>query len=116
MDSTQLLFLCVMGVFLAWFPVEIRRNLVVYISGFVVYFSARWTALILVLRHATLSQWLNVALYAITLVCVGFWIWAMQKAGEEEKTVTGPLWNREEMGRLKAQLDEINDSLERLVR
>jgi hypothetical protein len=116
LDSTQLLFLCAMGVFLAWFPVEIRRNLVVYIAGFLVYFLARWSALMLFLRRTTHSEWLNVALYTIILVCIGFWIRAMQRAGEEEKTTTGYRWNPEEMARLKAQLDEINDSLERLAK
>lgn len=114
MDSTQLLFLVVMGMFLIWFPVEIRRNLQVYISGFVVYFAARW--IVLVIRQYFKNEWLNVASYAVTLVCIGFWIWAMQTAGEKEKTITGHRWNPEEMERLKLQLDEINDSLERLVR
>jgi hypothetical protein len=116
LDSTQLLFLCAMGAFLAWFPVEIRRNLVVYIVGFLVYFLARWSALMLLLRRTAHSEWLNVTLYAIILVCIGFWIRAMQTAGEEEKTTTGYRWNPEEMARLKAQLDEINDSLERLAK
>jgi hypothetical protein len=87
MDSTQLLFLCAMGVFLAWFPIDLRKNLAVYISGFVVYFSARW--IILLLRRTSQSEWFNIASYAITLVCIGFWIWAMQAAGEREKTTTG---------------------------
>ncbi len=115
-DSTQLLFLCAMAAFLAWFPVEIRRNLVVYISGFLVYFAARWFVLVLFLRRTAHSEWLNVGLYAIILVCIGFWIQAMQTAGEDQKTTTGHRWNPEEMERLKAQLDEINDSLERLAK
>jgi hypothetical protein len=105
-----------MGAFLAWFPVEIRKNLVVYIMGFLVYFLARWSVLMLFLRRTPNSEWLNVALYAIILVCIGFWIHAMQRAGEEEKTTTGYHWNPEEMARLKGQLDEINDSLERLAK
>jgi hypothetical protein len=116
LDSTQLLFLLLMGAFLAWFPVEIRRNLVVYVSGFLVYFSARWIVLVLILQRSSQREWLNVGLYVVILACKGFWIAALKKTGEEAKTTTGHRWNPEEMVRLKAQLDEINDSLERLAR
>ena len=118
MDATLFLFLLIIAVFLAWFPVEIRRNIVVYIVGFEVYFFVRWAVLLLTIWRRT--QWqvdlYNVISFAITYACIGFWTWGMRRSGELQRTTTGHRWKPEEMGRLKAQLDEINESLERLAR
>lgn len=117
MDSTLFLFLFVMAMFLLWFPVEVRRNIVVYILGFEVYFVVRWLLLVLTIWRT--AQWqvevVNVISSAITLACSGFWVWGMRRSGELEKTTTGHRWKPQEMERLKAQLDEINESLERIA-
>jgi hypothetical protein len=116
LDSTQLLLLLLMAAFLAWFPLDIRKNLAVYIAGFAVYFTSRWVVVFLVVRRIAYSEWVNVISFAITLLCMGSWIGAMRNAGERETTITGHRWNPAEMDRLKGQLDEINASLERLAR
>jgi hypothetical protein len=118
MDSTLFLFLFVMAIFLIWFPVEIRRNIVVYIVGFEVYFFVRWVLLLLTIRRT--AQWqvdlFNVISFTVTYACIVFWTWGMRRSGELQTTTTGHRWNPEEMSHLKAQLDEINESLERLAR
>jgi hypothetical protein len=118
MDSTLFLFLLAMAIFLVWFPVEIRRNIVVYIVGFEVYFFVRWVLLLLAIRRT--AQWqvdlFNIISFAITYACIVFWTWGMRRSGELQRTTTGHRWNPEEMGRLRAQLDEINESLDRLAR
>ena len=116
--TTQLIFVCLMGAFLAWFPFQIRKSLVAYILGLVLYFSTSGVIRLPALRSTTGRQIdiLNVVSLALTLACIGFWSWGMRKADQDDTTTTGHRWNPEEMERLKAQLDEINDSLERLVR
>jgi hypothetical protein len=116
--TTQTIFICLMGAFLAWFPVQIRKSLVVYILGLVLYFSSNGVLNLLYIRYTSAREvgTFNVIAGAITLACVGFWIWGMREADQDDMTTTGHRWNPGEMERLKAQLDEINDSLERLVR
>jgi hypothetical protein len=116
--TTQTTFICLMGAFLAWFPVQIRKSLVVYIFGLVLYFSSNGVLDLLYIRYTSPREveTLNVVGLAITLACVGFWIWGMREADQDDITTTGHRWNPAEMERLKVQLDEINDSLERLVR
>ena len=117
-DSTQLIFLCLMGLFLIWFPVQIRKSLATYFLGFVIYFSALWVILLMDIRHTAQPEvdLFNVIAEVITLACIALWIKGMRKADQDDTTTTGHRWNPEEMDRLRAQLDEINQDLERLVR
>ena len=117
-DSTILIFLCLMGIFLAWFPVQMKKSLVAYFLGFVFYFSALWVILLLAIRHTAARDvaTVNVIGEVITLACIIFWIKGMRKEDDDNTTTTGHRWNPEEMERLKTQLDEINAGLERLAR
>src|SRR5262249_46458761 len=51
-EGVELLFLAAMVLFLLWFPIRIRKNLAVYITGFAVYFGARWMLLFLALQSS----------------------------------------------------------------
>jgi hypothetical protein len=117
-DSTQLIFLGLMGLFLAWFPVRIRKGLVAYFLGFVVYFSALWVILLLAIRNTAQRQidLFNMISEVITLACISLWIIGMRESDKDYTTTTGHRWNPEEMERLRTQLDEINEGLERLAR
>lgn len=117
-DSTILIFLCLMGAFLAWFPVQMKKSLVAYFLGFVFYFSALWVILLLAIRHTAQRDVdvVNVIAEAVTLACIAFWIRGMRREDDDNTTTTGHRWNPEEMERLRAQLDEINAGLERLAR
>jgi hypothetical protein len=117
-DSTQLIFLVLMGLFLAWFPVRIRKSLVAYFLGFVLYFSALWVILLLAIRHTAQREvdTFNVIYEVITLACIAFWVMGMRQSDKDDTTTTGHRWNPEEMERLRTQLDEINEGLERLAR
>jgi hypothetical protein len=107
-----------MGIFLLWFPVRIRTSLVAYFLGYVFYFSALWVILLLAIRETAQREleMVNVVAEVITLACITFWIRGMRKQEEDDTTTTGHRWNPKEMERLKAQLDEINEGLERLAR
>src|SRR5258706_7884862 len=47
MDLWMLLLLAIIVIFMAWFPVRLKRNGVLYIGGFVIYFLSRSTGLLM---------------------------------------------------------------------
>jgi hypothetical protein len=115
--STELLLLCAIGGFLAWFPVRLRRNLAIYIAGFAGFFAIQWSTRIAA-RVATPDQTLtiNVVSYILTQICTLLWIFALTREGERRITTTALQWSPERMGELQQDLDEINRDLERFVR
>jgi hypothetical protein len=119
MEATIALFLIFISIFMAWFPVRMRRNVVVYIAGFVVWSLTRSVAVHLnkhFLGNFPASNVVNSIHICITVGCLLFWLTGLRRAGEIRTAVVGHLWNRAEGERLTQQLDAINDSLERLRR
>ncbi len=114
----DLLFLGGLSLFLTRFPIRLRKNLVAYVLGFVAYFVSKgiFDSFGVISRDARAKQITNVALYAITLVILAFWIRAMRKTGEAETTEMRPQRTAVESERLREQLDEINTTLERLLK
>lgn len=119
MNATMAIFLIFISIFMAWFPVRMRRNVIVYIGGFIVWALSR-SAYIDVFSHwlsnkeAMLAA--DIVQMCIAVACLLFWLVAMRREGEVRTAVVGHLWNRAEAERLTEQLDAINDSLERLRR
>jgi hypothetical protein len=118
-NATMAIFLVLISLFLGWFPVRMRRNVIVYISGFVVLWLAR-TVLVHVIslwvdnRH--LIRVSNTAEMCVTLICLSFWTLAFRREGEARTAVVGHLWNRAEAERLTEQLNAINEGLARMGR
>lgn len=119
MDGTMGIFLILISIFMAWFPVRLRRNVIVYISGFIV-----WSLSRSLLAHVV-SQWFahkpvklaaDVAQMAIGVSCLLFWLIGLRREGELRTAVVGHLWNRAEAERLTEQLDAVNAGLARLRR
>jgi hypothetical protein len=117
MDATMALFLVLISIFLGWFPVRMRRNVIVYIAGFIAWTLSR-SALVHVInqwfRNTHLTQISNIVQMCVTLGCLCLWLVGLKREGEARTAVVGHLWNRAEAERLTKQLDSINDSLERL--
>ncbi len=118
LGAPVLLLLAVMAGFLAWFPIQLRKNLVNYILGFVGFFAIHWGSRMAYLRlHVKEEiQALNLISYALTQACIFVWIFALKHSGETEQKLTTTRWNPDQMEQKKRQLDEINRDLERLVR
>lgn len=117
MDAWLLIFLLLITLFMTWFPVRLKRNLALYIGGFVVFFMANAAAKLLInlLPDRFLAS-LNTAMLSLGLLCLIAWLFALQPADSEETLVIGHRWNPEGMARLSHQLDSINASLVRLSR
>jgi hypothetical protein len=114
MDSSLVVFLVVLSLFLAWFPVRVRRNAAIYIGGFASYFLARWAMAWATTTWPGFRSPLNVAQLSFSLVCLLAWIALMRREGETQQVVTGRHWNPEEMERLTGKLSAINARLMRI--
>lgn len=118
-DGTMAAFLIVISIFLAWFPVRLRRNVIVYISGFIVWSLSRSAGLHFFnqnFANKQLREAYGTAQILIGAGCLLYWLAAMRRQGEARTAVVGHLWNRQEAERLTEQLNAINDGLARLRR
>jgi len=117
MNATLVVFLLLIGGFMAWFPVRLKRNVTLYIGGFVLYFLSRSFGLLLMnvlpLRD---SNVVANAMLATGGACLLLWLFALREPGEMATMVVGHRWNPDAAGRLSSQLDAINRRLLRLAR
>jgi len=119
MNATIAIFLILITIFMAWFPVRMRRNVIVYIGGFVVWTLTRSAALHLANQfhgNRPAIHAVNSVLNWVVIACLLLWLVGLRRGGESRTTVVGHLWNRAEGQRLAEQLEAINDSLERMRR
>jgi hypothetical protein len=119
MAATMAIFLILISIFIAWFPVRMRRNVIVYIGGFIVWSLSRSAALHLVSQwsgNKHLSMVVNSIEMYVILGCLLVWLLGLRREGETRTAIVGHLWNRAEAEHLTGQLDAINNSLERLRR
>jgi hypothetical protein len=70
--------------FLLWFPVRVRRNVAVWLGGFLLYSFSRWTGLLLTNRFPQLTHELSVAMLGASLACVFGWSLMLTREGENE--------------------------------
>ena len=116
--ATELLLLGVIAGFLSWFPIQLRKNLILYILGFVGFFAVQWgtrMAMLSTTRRADLIT-INEISFLLTQICVFVWILALSRAGESKTSTTAPQWSAVRVEHLQRRLDEINRDLERFVR
>jgi hypothetical protein len=119
MDATMAIFLILIVIFMSWFPVRLRRNVIVYIGGFIIWALSRSAGLHLVnLWSATKqqNQVINIIVMCVAVGCLLFWVVGLRPEGESRTAVVGHLWNRAEAERLTKQLETINDSIARMHR
>jgi hypothetical protein len=98
--------------FLFWFPVEVPRNLIVFNTGFVVYFAAK-TVLSLARSFASnenLRLISNLIMF-ISGACFAYWAIFITRQGEAVPVRIGHTWHRREQERLIGQLEAMNAAL-----
>ena len=116
MNFVILLFLLLISVLLLWFPIRVRRNIVVYISGFVLFSASRSFGLLLYNLRPQDARLISTILLGLTLLCLLIWIIGIRPEGERVAATPGYRRNPETMQRLSHQLDSINAVLTRFVR
>lgn len=114
-DLVLLFFLLTISAFLAWFPVRVTRNGVLYTAGFVVYFLARALGLLLTNLWPQWRADADIAMFTVTLVCLCVWLAALGKGGEFTTVLTGHRRDPDAMQELTRQLQAINFRLEELT-
>jgi hypothetical protein len=116
MNFLTLLFLLIVSALLLWFPIRVRRNIAVYISGFVLFSASRSFGLLLYNLRPQDGRLISTVLLGLTLLCLLIWIAGIQPEGELVTATPGYRSNPETMHRLSRQLDSINAALTRFVR
>lgn len=117
MDFTILMFLLFITAFMMWFPVKVRRNIMLYIGGFVVFYLSRTFGLLMI--NLIPQRFINVitnALLCLSFGCLIGWLVGLRRESEDIATTVGHRWNPAAMERLSGQLDAINATLVRFVR
>jgi hypothetical protein len=117
MDFVLLIFLLLISGFLLWFPIKLQRNIVVYISGFVLYHASRSFGVLLInLLPQGATAAISTVLLGLSLLCLLIWIVEIRPEGERVKTTLGYRSDPEVMQRHRRQLDAINAALARFGR
>ncbi|MDP8989078.1 MAG: hypothetical protein M3N41_03230 [Acidobacteriota bacterium] len=117
MNFVILIFLLLISVMLLWFPIKMRRNIVVYISGFLLFAAARSFGLLLAnLLPQGFTVLVSTILLALTLLCLLIWIIGIRPEGERVSATPGYRQDPQAMQRLSRQLDAINAALSHFVR
>jgi hypothetical protein len=116
MNFLTLLFLLIVSALMLWFPIRVRRNIVVYISGFVLFSASRTFGILLYNLRPQDGRLISTIVLGLTLLCLLIWIVGIQPEGELVTATPGYRRNPETMQRLSHQLDSINAALTRFVR
>ena len=114
--SVLLLALGFLGLFIAWFPVPLSRNLAVHAALFSAYLTA--TSVLMLIRNvigAETTRVLSTACQTAEFLCFLLWVLLLSKQGEEKRrTYCG--WKTTDHDEMSWQLDEINRALMRTAR
>jgi hypothetical protein len=106
-----LIFILLVSAFLAYYPVSLHRNVVVYSIGYAVYFLTKAAALFIRTLGYYVAPQISTALLVVSSVCLLFWTLGLNRRGEERTVVIGHQWNRDDEARLLSKLKAINASL-----
>ena len=116
MNFLTLLFLLLVSALLLWFPIRVRRNIMVYMSGFVLFSSSRSFGTLLYNLRPQDARLISTVMLGFSLLCLLIWIIGIQPEGEFVTATPGYRRNPEAMQRLSHQLDSIHAALARFVR
>ncbi|HXN49851.1 MAG TPA: hypothetical protein VN893_24580 [Bryobacteraceae bacterium] len=115
--ASLVIFLLFITAFLAWFPVPLNRNVVLYSMVYALYFitdtlaQMAYNLLGLAGRNAV-----NFANDGMELLCLWVWIVFLNRAGEAKPVIIGHAWTAQHEDELMGQLAAINTSLTRSAR
>jgi hypothetical protein len=116
LDLMALVLLAAIIVFLLWFPVRVRRNVALYIGGFVIYTFQRWAGLLVTNLWPALLRPMSTIMLCVSFACLAIWLVLLRREDDRSTTVIGHRWSEAEADRLVGQLNAINARLARSVR
>lgn len=109
--SSLVVFVLLVSFFLVYYPVPLGRNVIVYLMGYAVYFLTRATVLLMINLGHHWGRPLGSIAMGVSVLCLIFWITALDREGEAKRMVIGHQWNPADEQKLRAQLNAINASL-----
>ncbi len=116
-DASLVIFLLLITAFLAWFPVPLNRNVVLYSMVYAFYFIAGTLAeLVSNLGGLATRDAVNLARDGVDLLCIGVWMAFLTREGESKTVVASHAWTPQREQILVGQLASINASLMRSAR
>lgn len=114
--STLLLFVLLISCFLVYYPVSLKRNVLVYSIGYAFYFLAKTGTLFL--RNTgpqkagiQSGRSMSTFLLAVSVSSLVFWLFGISRRGEHNRNVIGHRWNPDDEERLLRQLHTINEKI-----
>jgi hypothetical protein len=114
--ASLVVFVLLVSAFLVYYPVPLGRNIIVYSTGYAVWFlTGAAVTLMANLGHHWTRQ-LNTIDMGVSVACFVFWFTGLSREGESKRVVVGHQWNPADQHKLRAQLDAINASLLRASR
>src|ERR1700730_1540665 len=99
-----LLFVLFITTFLVYYPVPLKRNVIIYSIGYAVYFLAKASSIFIYNLGYYWNRIVNNTWLAASLACLLFWLFALNRRGETKTVVIGHQWNPTDEQRLLAQL------------
>ena len=112
--SSLMLFVFLITLLLAYYPISLNRNVINYSIGYAVYFTSK--ALALYLRNNG-RDWvypLSEVSLAVSTACLIFWIFALRPDVDQDQGPWVRQWNPRDHEKLLEQLEAINASLIRV--
>ncbi|HWR50224.1 MAG TPA: hypothetical protein VN428_03900 [Bryobacteraceae bacterium] len=118
-QSSLVLFLLFITLFLAWYPIKLSRNVVVHSIVYAAYFVTGASGVLI--RNfwggsALIAEAVNLGLSSATLLCLIAWSFLLKPSGEHVTIAKRPQWSAADEAHLIAQLSSINASLLRAAR
>jgi hypothetical protein len=116
MNVAIVLMLLLITAFVLWFPVNVKKNVVIYILGAAVYFLSRVVGL-LAANSVSAKQLdtISACMISVAAACYLLWGLGFQPEGASAPVVTAR-WNPATAAHLNSQLAAINTALGRLGR
>jgi len=111
--SALVLFMLLIAAFLAYYPVALQRNAIVYASGYVTYFISKTTLLFLSLRLGSASLRIFSPIFlGLEVCCLIFLTIFLSRAGERRTVSVGSKWSPpDKQQQVLLRLRQLNDSL-----
>jgi hypothetical protein len=113
--SSLVIFVLLLMLFLAYYPVPLNRNVITYSIGYTVYFMTKAVAIFVMNMGPASNRQLSTILMSISTACLLFWLLVLSRRGETKAIVVGHQWSLEKEERLLSQLRTVNASLARVV-
>jgi len=105
------IFILLVSAFLAYYPIPLNRNVVMYSIGYGIYFLTKATALFIRTLGHYVTRQTGTVMLGVSSACLLFWVLALNRRGEMRTVVVGHKWKREDEVRLLSKLKAINASL-----